>query len=522
MVKKCRKRITSKFKHLFIGVTALFLMQCENESISSLEKQGNRTVTRISLNKFQQSVTSNKELDYFKPYFDVNKPLENQMNRLEASDNPTILTNEIAVIDRGDYKTYTFQVISETETDNLYNLVLYVDSNNQVYDSYILEYHPSQEYSSGVSAYYSGTVEINENDLFDTDNLISTQARQCVVDVHTAWECSFGNPHAPGECNGTSFELVFTLIWGECSGEENNYVNPPSGGGEDSSGGMPTGGGGSNTGNGGSNTNDVTTTLVDPRCTGGKIMVNNVCVCPEGKEENEEGNCVCIEGAIEYSTGICVVQTPPCDAIKRKINNANFKQKLDELKTKTGDNAESGYSQTRQGPFTSLEAGNGGHSVFVPLDPDNIGFIHTHIDPFEDGIDSASGRPIIKKPIKMFSSNDLITFLKYVKNAELAELPISDAYGVMVSSSSNYILQFTGDLSDIRTNYSRIEKQQLKIAIKEYFSKKYKFNKPRAFLHFVKDKIGVEGIKLFKIKNNGTIQEKKLKDNGRVETIDCE
>lgn len=520
MVKKCRKRITSKFKHLFLGVTALFLMQCENESISSLEKQGNRTVTRISLNKFQQSVTSNKELDYLKQYFDINKPLENQMNRLEASDNPTILTNEIAVIDRGDYKTYTFKVITETLTELLYNLVLCVDTSGQVYDSYIIEYTPSQEYLTGASEYYSGTVDISKNNLFETDNLISTQARQCVVGVHTAWECSFGNSHAPGECNGTSFELVFTLEWGECSGEENNYVNPPSGGGDNSGGGNLGGGSGSNTGGSDSNNNDVTTTLVDPRCTGGKIMANNVCVCPEGKEENEEGNCVCIGGAIEYSTGICVVQTPPCDAIKRKINNANFKQKLDELKTKTGDNTESGYSQTRQGPFTALEIGNNGHSAHIPENEDTIGYMHTHVNKVEVPDIDGDGVDDFIRPIKMFSPGDIITFLKYVKNVELAGLPISKAYGVMISSGGNYTLSYRGNLSDVRTSFTRAEKMLLN---RKYRRKFREFsNRERALLHFLKDDLGIGGVSLYEIKNDNTVQEKKLKDNGRVETVECE
>ncbi|QMU64439.1 MAG: hypothetical protein GKR88_09170 [Flavobacteriaceae bacterium] len=59
-----------------------------------------------------------------------------ETGRLESSDNPTILTDEIAVIDRGDYKTYTFKLITETETELLYNLVLYADTNGQVYDVY--------------------------------------------------------------------------------------------------------------------------------------------------------------------------------------------------------------------------------------------------------------------------------------------------------------------------------------------------------------------------------------------------
>ena len=37
----------------------------------------------------------------------------------------------------------------------------------------------------------------------------------------------------------------------------------------------------------------------------------------------------------------------------------------------------------------------------------------------------------------------------------------------------------------------------------------------------MKNEIGVNGVRLFKIKNNGTIKEKKLNENGNVETETC-
>ncbi|QMU64440.1 MAG: hypothetical protein GKR88_09175 [Flavobacteriaceae bacterium] len=173
--------------------------------------------------------------------------------------------------------------------------------------TYILEYAPSQEYLSGASQYYSGTVAISQNDLFDTDDLISSRLGDCVVGVHTAWECSFGNPHAPGTCNATSFEFVFTVIWGECSsGTEDNYINPPSGGG----GGL---GGGSSGGDDDSEDNEVETTLVDPRCSGEKIMdADGNCVCPPGKVEDSSGSCVCRAGYTENINGLGTCVKKPC------------------------------------------------------------------------------------------------------------------------------------------------------------------------------------------------------------------
>lgn len=53
----------------------------------------------------------------------------------------------------------------------------------------------------------------------------------------------------------------------------------------------------------------------------------------------------------------------------------------------------------------------------------------------------------------------------------------------------------------------------------QYFERYTK--REKALLRFIKDEIGVDGIRLFKIKNNGTIKEKKLNEIGNVNSETC-
>lgn len=301
---------------LTLCIGAFLLFNCDNETfMEHLEQEGHKTVSNISLHQFRQQVSKSKKLSHFEQYFDSNRSMHSEIERLEAANIPTILTDEIVLIDKDAYKTYTFKIAPGIETSTLYNLVLYTDASNQLYDSYIIEYEPSEEYIAGVSPYFSGTVKVSDNELFDTDALMVAQSRQCVVDVHTSWECSFGNQHGPGECNGTSFQMVFTLIWGECS-VETNVVNPLGGGGG-SGGGVHTGGGSGSSGNnsGGNGPGEgIVTTLVDPRCTRGKIMdtATGTCICPTGKVEDTDGNCVCQVGYTENINGAGTCVEKPC------------------------------------------------------------------------------------------------------------------------------------------------------------------------------------------------------------------
>ncbi|AWM13734.1 hypothetical protein DI487_07560 [Flavobacterium sediminis] len=152
-----------------------------------------------------------------------------------------------------------------------------------------------------------------------------------------------------------------------------------------------------------------------------------------------------------------------------------------------------------------------------------IGYIHSHINRYEVPDSNGDGIPEEVKPIKMPSPGDVIKFLILLQNADNNGIPLSDVYGSMYSAVNDYTLKFTGDIQDVLANINNLRtlknNKTLDKKYMEYF-KKYKLNREKAFLKFLKNEIGIEGIRLFKI-NGKTVKEKFLNENGGVSSQDC-
>jgi hypothetical protein len=332
-----------------------------------------------------------------------------------------------------------------------------------------------------------------------------------------------GAPHVNNDCNwlckGTP---ILYLDFSHCS----NYASPsgPSNGTDnnstDSDNNQMGGIGGSNT------TGDSTITSPvepeDPRCEpgSGKTMVNEVCVClPSTKKvEDKYGNCNCPEDKLENKAGICVEN--PCKHIKLQIQNPRYTDQANELKTKTGLKKETGYKQNKDGSQVSLTETNGGHSLAIPIDNNTVGYMHTHLNDFNVGDTNGDGIDDKIEPIRMFSPADIIKFLQMIKNSKYNGVPTHLVYATMISSSSNYTLRFTGDIDFSITHLKTAN--DYKTEYKKYFEEDYKNNNERALLNFLKDIIKVDGVNLYRIRDNGDIEKKALNDNKKVDTNDCE
>ncbi|OSY87009.1 hypothetical protein WH52_13160 [Tenacibaculum holothuriorum] len=234
-------------------------------------------------------------------------------------------------------------------------------------------------------------------------------------------------------------------------------------------------------------------------------MINGVCKCPKDTYENNNGTCI----------------LNPCKYIKLQIQNPRYTQQANELKGKTGLKKEFGYKQNKDGSQTTLTETNGGHSLKIPIDRSTVGYMHTHIDDFLNGdIDKKTGEPLMDKPIRMFSPQDILKFLHIIKNTKYNSVPIHLVYATMISSKGNYTLRFTGDVNFSTSHIKTAE--EYKEDFTKYFTKKYKNNTEKAFLHFLKDFIKVDGVNLYRLRDNGDIEKKTLKANGKVATNDCE
>ncbi len=227
----------------------------------------------------------------------------------------------------------------------------------------------------------------------------------------------------------------------------------------------------------------------------------------------------CPQGYVKDSNNNCIRVEDPCDDISVQRTNSNYQNIHSQLEGKIGLRVESGYLENKNGTFTRLNSRNNGHSLTINIDRRNTtGFIHTHTNDFFTGrFDRITGEEIIEKPIKLFSPSDIIKFLQLVKFSKHNGISLSKIYGTVVSIKGTYTLRFTGNIDDIKSSYSLDNDEY-----KKYFTKKHKNDIEKAFLAYLKDKIDLDGLRLYKIEDT-KVEEKTLNaTSGEVDSEDCD
>ncbi|GEM_PF-1599529 len=220
------------------------------------------------------------------------------------------------------------------------------------------------------------------------------------------------------------------------------------------------------------------------------------------------------EGGEDQSNNVA----DPCAKIKALMANPNFIAKMEELAKKTNLKVETGYSQSKNGPFTPLivlPSTNGADRMQLNITSDMIGYIHSHLDDYQSGQVNPDGDPVIRQPIRMFSPGDIGAFLQLVKNAQNNNIPIDSVYGAMVSSDGTYQLRFTGNPNQINLNFNWSN------LTKDYVTYLEKGNKEANFLRFLNDKCYVGGVELYKINKDKTSTKKTLDSNKKTINSNC-
>jgi hypothetical protein len=154
-----------------------------------------------------------------------------------------------------------------------------------------------------------------------------------------------------------------------------------------------------------------------------------------------------------------------------------------------------------------------------PFTKTSMAFYHNHNEDYESEPD-IDGETKLLKPIRMFSPNDINNFLILLANANRYGNSLGSISGNMTISGANYSLTFSGDMTNVSTQYFNVARgsKALDETFKGYMDGK---NNEESFLNFIKDIIGIDGINLSHIDSNGIINNLTLDSNNKLVSTSC-
>lgn len=210
-----------------------------------------------------------------------------------------------------------------------------------------------------------------------------------------------------------------------------------------------------------------------------------------------------------------------CSNLKYQFNaspySTKFKEKILDLKNKTGRDYESGYSMDKDGKFTKLKR-DGDHSLTFNPKQGDIGFLHTH------------------PTTPMFSPADFFKFKMMLNSAaHTSGQKVEDVYGIVMHGSNNYyMLKFDGDYKQLVQHFNKntLTEKGYKDKYKDIHDR-YQGNLEMTFIKFVEDIVldsnttfKNSGFHLYKIElnSNGNLKkatEKYLKTKNKLDSKKC-
>ena len=394
-------------------------------------------------------------------------------------------------------------------------------------------------FSGNISSYYlDGTLEDTVAYLNGTSNCKNEPCPDCPTNPNAP-----GNPHGPGNGGGggTSGGGSGTPGGG---GPTNGGGGGPGGGpgntggtsgggtsGGGTSGGGTSGGGTSGGGTSGGGTSGGGTSgggTSGGGTSGGGGGGGGQCqVCDES---DDYGNCIfwhmeaCTSSFTAnrapandcdkvFSGGVVITtQQDPCTKIKTSTNDSKYKANITTLQGKTGDSYESGFrlgnSVAGSGQTGTqnqvLQNKPGTTEVDMKIFSNTFALMHSHYD----GL------------FPIFSPGDILLFNQWVVwanswNAVATNTPkisLNNLTLTLVTSNGNYLIAFDGTATASLPAYTP---QQFDALNKDYEKRlnathtngNFDMSKvEKEFLKFVKDKMNMTGLKLYKVKNDGNYE----------------
>lgn len=209
-----------------------------------------------------------------------------------------------------------------------------------------------------------------------------------------------------------------------------------------------------------------------------------------------------------------------CAKLKAQQNMEEYKKRIEALENKLKETHENGYIQDKDGNYAELtqrgESENS-KSMRLPNDISNLrGFLHTHVKKTSVVID---GEVYEAEGVDMFSPADVERFLEIAKFSAAQGRSLDDIFAVMVSSSGNYTLKFTGDKNQIITKF---QDNSLNIGIylryMQQTSGEFKnMSMEQKFLKYLDEYMYARGVSLYKDNKDGTNTRMDLNESNKKE-----
>jgi hypothetical protein len=202
----------------------------------------------------------------------------------------------------------------------------------------------------------------------------------------------------------------------------------------------------------------------------------------------------------------------PCSKLKEQLADKAFKDQLDALKKNYSLKNETGFKETLNGEFVKQDVA-GQNSIKFEADPNQKGYAHVHTNGYENEF----GEPV--EAIKIFSPEDVRSFLGLLGHATRQGRSLDDVYGIVTSSAGTYSLRFNGTLDLAKANSLVFDNAMLTKYLGYFKNDK---NIESAFLSFLQNEIGINGISLYKANDDGTFEQKRVNaTTGEVTKTPC-
>lgn len=498
---------------LLLGVPLLFSNCQKDDALINNEKaekpNSGFKIQKIKASEIQKNTNVFSKINIIRDY--ISKNTSDNQNKTVYSQvyDFEINTEQATYIENLDqsYHSYTFPIHRSVDNGPLENLILSLQDDGS-YKSYINTYHiTTQEVNDLKQGVYVDIgdrftmVEIEDVDLTGTifNKVIYVD---CVVGTTISWTCEngiaghkAGNPGPPA-CQAAEFYYVIQTHWGTCAVDDG--ISEDTG----TTGDQSTGGGGNSS---------------PPNDTEGETDPTDL--------NNHNGETVVSVPTVEDSNeGL----QDPCQEILDQMADSNYIQQVhNELNNQAAFTAhvEKGFAEyaSPNERFQELSLLPNGFSLEIPSIPSTIGTAHVHNDDFYTPHPNNPNLLDIKEFIRMPSPADIVKFLLHIKYANLKGRPLIGSYLNLYSSDGIYALRFTGNYNDVSLKYHDLRAKAFEKKLDKYY-KIYFSNYPdkeKAFLLFLRNEINIGGIRLFKINNENTIEEKTLNDNAEVVTTPC-